>query len=55
MIGVMFVTISRRLHRLVEDFQSDNIDNEDVAYVHEDCEGIYVKEDTISSLKRKMT
>ncbi|KAL5558570.1 hypothetical protein UlMin_034781 [Ulmus minor] len=26
--------------------ESDDIDNEDVAYVREDCEGIYVEEDT---------
>ncbi|KAL5555691.1 hypothetical protein UlMin_037927 [Ulmus minor] len=28
--------------------ESDDIDNEDVAYVREDCEGIYVEEDTTS-------
>ena len=35
--------------------ESDDIDNEDVAYVREDCEGIYVEEDTTSRKKRKMT
>ena len=35
--------------------ESDDIDNEDVAYVHEDCEGIYVEKDTISRKKRKRT
>ena len=42
-------SFSRRLH------ESDDIDNEDVAYVHEDCDGIYVVKDTISGKKRKMT
>ena len=32
-----------------------DIDNEDVAYVREDCEGVYVEEDTIIGKKRKMT
>ncbi|KAL5539689.1 hypothetical protein UlMin_042237 [Ulmus minor] len=35
--------------------ESDDIDNEDVAYVREDCEGIYVEEDTTSRKKRKRT
>ena len=35
--------------------ESDYINNEDVAYVREDCEGIYVEEDTISRKKRKRT
>ena len=35
--------------------ESDDIDNEDVAYVREDCEGVYVEEDTISSKKKKRT
>ena len=33
--------------------ESDDIDNEDVAYVREDCEEVYVEEDTISGKKRK--
>ena len=33
--------------------ECDDIDNEDVAYVCEDCEGVYVKEDTIIGKKRK--
>ncbi|KAL5563273.1 hypothetical protein UlMin_033020 [Ulmus minor] len=35
--------------------ESNDIDNEDVAYVREDCEGIYVEEDTTSRKKRKRT
>ena len=35
--------------------ESDDIDNEDVAYVLEDCEGVYVEEDIISGKKRKRT
>ena len=35
--------------------ESDDIDNEDVAYVSEYCEGVYVEENTISGKKRKMT
>ena len=35
--------------------ESDDIDNEYVAYVCEDCQGIYVEEDTISRKKRKRT
>ncbi|KAL5576600.1 hypothetical protein UlMin_018299 [Ulmus minor] len=35
--------------------ESDDIDNEDVAYVREDCEGIYVEEDTTSRKKRQRT
>ena len=35
--------------------ESDDIDNEDVAYVREDCEEIYVEEDTTSRKKRKKT
>ncbi|KAL5564960.1 hypothetical protein UlMin_028124 [Ulmus minor] len=35
--------------------ESDDIDNEDVAYVREDCEGIYVEKDTTSRKKRKRT
>ena len=34
---------------------SDDIDNEDVAYVREDCEGVYVEEDIIIGKKRKRT
>ena len=33
----------------------DDIDNEDVAYVREDCEGVYVEEDTIIGKKKKRT
>ncbi|KAL5562732.1 hypothetical protein UlMin_032479 [Ulmus minor] len=44
--------IEERIERLPE---SDDIDNEDVAYVREDCEGIYVEEDTTSRKKRKRT
>ncbi|KAL5579871.1 hypothetical protein UlMin_012313 [Ulmus minor] len=35
--------------------ESDDIDNKDVAHVHEDCERIYVEEDTTSRKKRKRT
>ena len=49
------MTISRRPYRLVEDFpESDDIDNEDMAYIRKDCEGVYVEEDTINGKKRKM-
>ena len=33
----------------------EDIDNENVACVREDCEGVYVEEDTIIGKKRKMT
>ena len=33
----------------------DHIDNEGVAYVHEDREGMYVQDDTIIDKKKKMT
>ena len=33
----------------------DNIDNEDMAYVRADYEGVYVEEDTISNKKKKRT
>ena len=35
--------------------ESDDIDNEDVAYVREDCEGVQVEEDIIIGKKRKRT
>ena len=35
--------------------KSDDIDNEDVAYVHEDFEGVYVEEYNIIGNKRKRT
>ena len=35
--------------------ECDDIDNEDMAYVCEDCEGIYVEEETIIRKKRKKT
>ena len=33
--------------------KSDDINNEDVTYVREDCEWVYIEEDTISGKKRK--
>ena len=35
--------------------ESDDIDNENVAYVREDYEGVYVEDDIIIDKKRKMT
>ena len=35
--------------------ECNDIDNEDVAYVHEDCEGVYVEEKAIIGKKRKRT
>ena len=53
MIEVMFVTISRRPHRLVEDFPKVMILTMKMWNVREDCEGVYVEEDIIIGKKRK--
>ena len=53
LIVATYVTILKKLHCLVEGLlECDDIDNEDVTYMREDCKHVNVEENT-SILKEK--